>query len=288
VSVTSPNTMTRTVLAWVVERVDAGERVAMASVISASGSVPGKPGARLAISSNGGKCGTVGGAGLEMNVENALRELLDIPENDARKIGGRVETYLLHKDGKGQEVVALDSLCGGRVTVAMEVVEPVPHLLICGGGHVGRSVAIVCDTLDWKHSVFDVREEYANRERYPLAEELHNCSVSDFFNSGEGESISRFSDILILGHDWEVDQNFLIGALRRNVGGKTRIGVIGSRTKWSGFKAAAIEAGIGEDALTSARCPIGLDIGADSPEEIAIAICAEILAMDRLPGEAED
>ena len=280
--------MTRTVLAWVVERVDAGERVAMASVIRASGSVPGKPGARLAISSNGGKCGTVGGAGLEMNVENALRELLDIPKNDTRKIGGRIETYLLHKDGKGQEVVALDSLCGGRVTVAMEVVEPVPHLLICGGGHVGRSVAIVCETLDWKHSVFDVRGEYANRERYPLAEEIHNCSVSDFFDSGEGESVSRFSDILILGHDWEIDQNFLIGSLRRNASRNTRIGVIGSRTKWKGFRAAAVEAGIGEETLTSARCPIGLDIGADSPEEIAIAICAEILAMDRLPGAAED
>ena len=280
--------MTRTVLSWVVEKVDAGERVAMASVISASGSVPGKPGARLAISSNGEKCGTVGGAGLEMNVENSLRELLEAPKNDSRKIGGHVETYLLHKDGKGQEVVALDSLCGGRVTVAMEVVEPVPHLLICGGGHVGRSVAIVCDTLDWRHSVFDVREEYANRERYPLAEEIHNCSVSDFFDSGEGESISRFSDILILGHDWEIDQNFLIGSLRRNASGETRIGVIGSRTKWSGFKAAATEAGIGEEALTSARCPIGLDIGADSPEEIAIAICAEILAMDRLPEAAED
>ena len=74
-----PSAMTCAVLAWVVERVSAGERVAMASVISASGSVPGKPGARLAVSSGGAKFGTVGGAGLEMMVENGLRELLGVP-----------------------------------------------------------------------------------------------------------------------------------------------------------------------------------------------------------------
>ena len=283
----SPPTMTCAVLAWVVERVSAGERVAMASVISASGSVPGKPGARLAVSSGGAKFGTVGGAGLEMMVENGLRELLGVPALETRKLGGRVETFVLHKDGKGKEAVALDSLCGGRVTVAMEVVEPVPHLLISGGGHVGRSVAIVCDTLGWKHSIFDIREEFANEERYPFAEEIHSSSVSNFFESGGGSSISRFTDILILGHDWEVDQEFLIGCLKRNINGNVRIGVIGSTTKWRGFKEAAEKAGVGESELSTARCPIGLDIGADSPEEIAVAICAEILALHRLPGADE-
>ncbi len=283
-----PSAMTCAVLAWVVERVSAGERVAMASVISASGSVPGKPGARLAVSSNGAKFGTVGGAGLEMMVENGLHELLGVSALETRKLGGRVETFVLHKDGKGKEAVALDSLCGGRVTVAMEVVEPVPHLLISGGGHVGRSVAIVCDTLGWKHSVFDVREEFANDERYPFAEEIHSCSVSDFFESGGGKSISRFTDILILGHDWEVDQEFLIGCLKKSVDEDVRIGVIGSTTKWRGFREAAKAAGVGEGELSNARCPIGLDIGADSPEEIAVAICAEILAMHRLPDADED
>jgi len=283
-----PNAMTCAVLAWVVERVSAGERVAMASVISASGSVPGKPGARLAVSSNGAKFGTVGGAGLEMMVENGLHGLLGVSALETRKLGGRVETFVLHKDGKGKEAVALDSLCGGRVTVAMEVVEPVPHLLISGGGHVGRSVAIVCDTLGWKHSVFDVREEFANDERYPFAEEIHSCSVSNFFESDGGKSISRFTDILILGHDWEVDQEFLIGCLKKSVDEDVRIGVIGSTTKWRGFREAAKAAGVGEGELSNARCPIGLDIGADSPEEIAVAICAEILAMHRLPNADED
>ena len=177
--------MSRTVLAWVVERVDAGERVAMASVISASGSVPGKPGARLAVSSDGTKFGTVGGAGLEMMVENALRDLLKVSASETRKIGGRVETFILHKDGKGKEAVALDSLCGGRVTVAMEVVEPVPHILISGGGHVGRGRERERDQ-QWSCTralflcVIDARDERRKRETSESARrDAFVCCVRD-------------------------------------------------------------------------------------------------------------
>ena len=108
-----PLTMSRAVLSWIVERLDHGERVALASVIEARGSVPGKPGAKLAISSMGEKFGTVGGAGLELKIERNLIEMLAIDKSKMRKTGGKIETYILHKDGKGKEAVALDSLCGG-------------------------------------------------------------------------------------------------------------------------------------------------------------------------------
>ena len=134
---------------------------------------------------------------------------------------------------KGKEVVALDSLCGGQLKVSMEVVEPVPHVLIAGGGHVGMSVSIVCDTLGWQHSVFDVRKEYSNLERYPSASEALSSSVADFLQSETVSSIGRFSDILVMGHDWSVDQDLLIGLLNICKSG-TRIGVIGSKTKWGG------------------------------------------------------
>ena len=108
------------VLSWALERLSSGERVAIASVIEAQGSVPGKPGARLAISSSGSRFGTVGGAGLELRIGNKLEEMLASENSANRKIGGSVEVFLLHKDGKGKEVTALDSLCGGRVTVSMD------------------------------------------------------------------------------------------------------------------------------------------------------------------------
>ena len=128
-----PRVVSRAVLSWVIEQLDAGERVAMASVIEAFGSVPGKPGAKLAVSTSGKKFGTVGGAGLELKIEQNLLEMLSKSKSQMRKTGGKIETYLLYKDGKGKEVVALDSLCGGQLKVSLEVIEPVPHILIAGG-----------------------------------------------------------------------------------------------------------------------------------------------------------
>ena len=274
--------MTRAVLTWVLERLERGESVAMASVIEASGSVPGKPGARLALTPSGARFGTIGGAGLELKVENALRGMLNGGRQQVREKGGRVETFVLYKDAKGEEATPLDSLCGGRVTVAMEVMDPMPHVLIAGGGHVGRAVAIVCDTLGWSHSVFDVRAEYADAERYPFASELHASSVSGFLEGEDSDSLVRFSDVLLLGHDWAVDQEFLLGVLGRLEGGaRPRIGAIGSTVKWNAFREAAVDAGVSEEALDSVRCPIGLDIGADSPEEIAVAVCAEIMSLEK-------
>ncbi len=274
--------MTRAVLTWVLERLERGESVAMASVIEASGSVPGKPGARMALTPSGGRFGTIGGAGLELKVEDALRGMLNGGRQRVREKGGKVETFVLYKDAKGEEATPLDSLCGGRVTVAMEVLDPMPHLLIAGGGHVGRAVAIVCDTLGWSHSVFDVRAEYADAERYPFASELHVKAVSEFLDSEDGDTLSRFSDVLLLGHDWSVDREMLLGMLSKLDGGSgPRIGAIGSAVKWNAFREAAIESGISKQAVDSVRCPIGLDIGADSPEEIAVAVCAEIMALEK-------
>jgi len=269
--------VTSATLAWVLERLARGERVALASVIQASGSVPGKPGARLAVSDQRLRHGTVGGAGLELRVEKHLQQMLINGSS-----GSHVETYVLHRDAKGKEVEALDSLCGGRVTVSLEVLEPVPHVLIAGGGHCGQAIAAVCENLGWTHSVFDVRREFAADELYPNAVENHDGSVETFLQTLAGDALIRFSDILLIGHDWAVDQDLLIGILQRRGGSdRPRIGAIGSKSKWMAFKTSALDAGIEEDAIDSVRCPIGIDIGATSPEEIAVAVCAEILALER-------
>ncbi|MEC7686395.1 MAG: XdhC/CoxI family protein [Candidatus Thermoplasmatota archaeon] len=281
-SVAAPGIVTKAVLTWVLDMLERGQSVAMASVIEASGSVPGKPGARMAVTEKGARFGTVGGAGLEMKVENALQGMLNGGRAEVRQKGGRVETFVLYKDAKEQEATPLDSLCGGRVTVSMEVIDPVPHILIAGGGHVGRSVALVCDTLGWSHSVFDVREDYANENSYPYSTELHPASVDEFLKEEDAESLSRFSDILLLGHDWSVDQDMLLGLLEKSGGEvRPRIGAIGSKAKWKAFRQAAIAQGISKKVVDSVRCPIGLEIGAESPEEIAVAICAEIMALEK-------
>jgi len=281
--------VTIAVLTWVIDKLSSGERVAIASVIEAKGSVPGKPGARLAISSSGSKYGTVGGAGLELKIQKKLEKMLISDSILERKKGGSVEIFLLNKDGKEKEATSLDSLCGGRVTVSMEVINPIPHILIAGGGHVGIAIAKVCDNLEWSHSVFDIRQEFSNPRRFPQALATTYSSVEDFINSENEESIRRFSDILLLSHDWGVDEELLIGLLRISGNSRRpRIGAIGSRKKWSAFRKSAINSGITETMINSVRCPIGLDIGADSPEEIAIAVCAEILSLERGVGRTEE
>ena len=270
------------VLSWALSEVEQGRRVAIATIISAKGSVPGKPGAKLAINSRMQNFGTVGGAGLELKIEKKMKELLNEDVKLNRKKGGIIETFYLYKDAKGKEGIALDSLCGGQVEVSIEIIEPVPHILIAGGGHVGRCVALVADSLGWDYSIFDVRKEYSNSEKYPFSNENISTDVDDFLKSEDSESLERFSDILLLGHDWSVDQELLLGLLKlREDKLRPRIGAIGSTSKWNSFKKAAIEDDIKEKWFENARCPIGIDIGAETPEEIGLAVCAEILALDR-------
>ena len=157
-----------------------------------------------------------------------------------------------------------------------------PHILIAGGGHCGQAISAVCENLGWTYSVFDVRNEFADSDLYPNAVEHHSCDVKEFIARETNTKLSRFSDVLLLGHDWSVDQDLLIGLLlNRGDSERPRIGAIGSRAKWKAFKEAAISKGVLESSIDSVRCPIGIDIGAESPEEIAISVCAEIMALDK-------
>lgn len=260
--------MSAEILRWALEQLDLGEKVGIASVISTSGSVPGKVGARLALTEKG-IIGTIGGAGLELKVIEALRILMD--NNDGPQ--GEVQTFGLNKKAKGYEVTALDSLCGGRVTIAMEILIPMPHILLMGGGHCARAIAEACKPLGWKYSVLDSRAEYAVIAG--AQECIHSCPA-DFFVKEDASSMRRFSDILLLGHDWAEDEERLHGLLIAGYEG--RLGVIGSKSKWHSYVKSSLKAGISQSKLDAVNCPIGLDIGAESPEEIAIATLAEILS----------
>ena len=261
--------MTQRVLEWATARLREGEAVALASVISAQGSVPGKPGAHMAVTA-AEVYGTVGGAGLEVRVMNHLREILLTGE-------GRIETYQLQRESKGNVGTPLNSLCGGIVTVSMEVIEPMPHILLAGGGHCAQAIADASAPLGWNVSVLDVRPEYANEELWPDAEECIAAEPGDFLARETTESLARFSHVLLLGHDWEIDESLLIGLLERSEE-RPRIGCIGSRSKWQAFEKSARDSGISQSALDLVICPIGINIGAESPQEIAVAVLAEIIA----------
>ena len=261
--------MTQRVLEWVTARLRDGEAVAMASVITAQGSVPGKPGAHMAVTESE-VYGTVGGAGLEMKVMNHLREILINGE-------GRIETYQLQKEASGKTGTPLNSLCGGILTVAMEVIQPMPHILLAGGGHCAQAIADASAPLGWSVSVLDARPEYASEELWPDAEECIAAQPGDFLSRETTESLSRFSHILLLGHDWAIDEALLIGLLERTES-RPKIGCIGSKSKWKAFEKSALNSGISQNLLDTVICPIGVSIGAESPQEIAVAVLAQIIA----------
>ena len=261
--------MTQRVLEWTTARLREGEAVALASVITAQGSVPGKPGAHMAVTDSE-VYGTVGGAGLEMKVMNHLREILETGE-------GRSETYQLQKEASGAAGTPLNSLCGGILTVSMEVIQPMPHILLAGGGHCAQAIADASAPLGWSVSVLDARPEYASDELWPDAEECIASEPGEFLARETTESLARFSHILLLGHDWAIDEALLIGLLAR-AEGRPRIGCIGSKSKWKAFVKSALNSGITQDLLDTVICPIGVNIGAESPQEIAVAVLAQIIA----------
>ena len=282
--------MTAAVLAWTLSRLDQGHSVVVASVISTSGSVPGKVGAKLALSGfdeHEQWVGTVGGAGLEMKVLERSRELL----KQSLKPSGEVLTYGLHKGAKGYQVTPLDSLCGGQVTLAIEVIIAMPHVLLMGAGHCAKALVSGFESLDWNYSIHDTRTDFVSSDEFVKSKELHCSTIKSFFSGNEHkeaetkQSLSRFSDILLLGHDWAEDQERLISLLtileskgEINSNSKPRIGVIGSRSKWQAFESECLNAGLNQNTLDEIQCPIGLNIGAETPEEIAIAVIAQILS----------
>ena len=163
---------------------------------------------------------------------------------------------------------------------------PMPHIFIMGGGHCGQALSTLLDQVGWSYSVHDTRPEFASVDVYPNAVQISSAGIDDLFANESPASMNRFSDILLLGHDWSEDQHRLLGLLNMFNQGDVlldgenapRIGVIGSRSKWQAFRKECESQGHSESLLDQVICPIGLNIGAESPEEIAVAVVAQIMS----------
>jgi xanthine dehydrogenase accessory factor len=250
------------ILRRVVELLDRRTPFAVATVVGARGSVPGKIGARMIVLPDGTQHGTVGGAGLEEKVKALALEAI------AHRRSGTHRFELTRRKPGG-----LDSVCGGGVEVFVEYMAPRPHLLIYGGGHVGEAIARVCDALDYAYSVADVRPEFASAERFPRARERFPLPPDAFFARAD---LSRYSHVLVLGHDHHADGEIVARSLEAGFDGY--LGVIGSRTKRREFRDRCAARGIaGETFDARVTCPIGLPIDAETPAEIAVAVLAEII-----------
>jgi xanthine dehydrogenase accessory factor len=231
-----------------------------ATVVRSTGSVPGKVGATMIVRADGTTVGTVGGASLEEEVKRLAARAIDHRSGD-----------LLHFDLAAWKRGGLASLCGGSVDIALEFVPARPNLLLWGGGHVAEAVARLLPALEFDHSVADDRPEFVARERFPEADRREVVVPGHVFDVFEP---AEFTHLYLLGYDALRDLEVLAEAIDRF---PNTIGLIASASKREHIYARLRERGISREALARVRSPVGVEIGAESPAEIAVSIVAEIV-----------
>jgi xanthine dehydrogenase accessory factor len=252
------------VLAALTEALARGEAVALVTIVAAHGSTPQRVGARMLVHADGRTVGTIGGGCYEHDAFWKAREALSTRQ--ARLVHYELSDDLAEESGL---------ICGGRMDVFVEPIEPAPHLYILGAGHVGYQLGQIAPTVGFRLHVIDDRQKFANRERFPAAAEVIVDSL-DTWVTGAGIPSTAYVVVLTRGHRQDFD--VLRGLADREF---RYVGLIGSRAKVARLTDALLEAGVSPEWLKRLHAPIGFDIGAVAPEEIAVSILAELIAVRR-------
>ncbi len=243
---------------------NAGAVAALATVISAKGSTPREEGAKMLVRADGSILGTIGGGGLEARIITEAAEVLRMGEP-------KHLNFTLTEKGD------LGALCGGNVEVFIEPIKPEPSLYIFGGGHIGVPFARMAKLLDFRVVVIDNRPEFACRERFPEADQV---LVEDYNTAVSKLKIEKSSFIVIITHGHKGDEAVLTQAVNTEA---RYIGMIGSRAKVKTLFAHLRDKGIPQERLNKVHAPIGLEIHAETPAEIAVSILAEMIQVKRAP-----
>jgi xanthine dehydrogenase accessory factor len=253
------------VLEVAIERARKGIRGAMATVVARHGSAPGTPGQKLFLGDDGACVGTVGGGAVEREALAALRAML---------ADGRVAKHEVRSFALGAE---LGMCCGGSLDVLLEPIEALVPLLVVGGGHVATACAPLLARLGFAVTVVDARDAWGKEGRI----EGVTCVVGDY--DDVGRALPAHGGVLVMTHDHALDQEVVEWALGR---GFAFVGGVGSRAKAKRTRDRLVHRGFGEADVARVRMPIGVDVGARLPEEIAVAIAAEMIAWRRAPRTA--
>jgi xanthine dehydrogenase accessory factor len=234
-------------------------RFVLATVIGTRGFTPRKAGARMLIAADGETCGTVGGGAIEHAVIEAARELLP------RGGTARIERHLTQE---------LGMCCGGAMSVFLEVLAPAPELVVFGAGYIAKPLAAIAAGCGFDVTVVDGRPEWATGERFPTAR----------LRVEEPESVARSLETrgdeyaVVVTHDHAVDQRVVQHLLRKPL---RFVGMIGSVSKQRKFALRLRARGFADAEIARLRTPLGLAIGAATPEEIAVSVVGELVAVRR-------
>ena len=241
-----------------------GRRAALATIIDVQGSVPSYETSKLLIRDDGSIVGTVGGGCVEADVWAAAQDVMR--EEKPRR---------LHFNLNERPEAEQGLVCGGSVDIFIEPILATPTLYLCGGGHVSLSIARVAHLAGFDIVVIDDRAAFASSERFPEAAATHAGAWEDVL---PGLAVNDFSYVVIATRGHKGD----LACLRWALGTPARfIGMIGSRRKLVEFSKLLEAEGMTPDQLDRIHSPLGLDIGALTPQEIAVSVAAELIAERR-------
>jgi len=240
-----------------------GECGALATVVNSGGSSPRKSGAKMLIKTDGSFVGSVGGGLMEHQVCEKAHEVIR---------SGR--PGMLHFDLSGEQENPT-GICGGWVDVFVEPIAACESLFVLGAGHIGAATAAIGKMLGFRTVVIDPRGDFNNPGRFPTADSL---VVEDYSSALSKANFDENSYVVICTNDHAFDEQCLRAAL---LSPARYVGMVSSKRKVEEVKTHLLAAGVLRESLDRVHAPIGLDIGAETPEEIAISITAQIVQVRR-------
>jgi xanthine dehydrogenase accessory factor len=241
----------------------AGRRGALATIVHTNGSIPSYESSRMLVREDGSIAGTIGGGCVEADVWAAAKDVMqkEVP----RKMVFNLNNEASYDNGL---------ICGGTLEVFVEPILPQPVVVLFGGGHISTALAKAASAAGFGVTVVDDRETFANVERFPMAQEIFT-SYEDAYEKIQPNA-STYLVIVTRGH--RDDMRVLSWAVRTDA---RYVGMIGSKRKVLSVYRALEAEGYKPEEFERVYAPMGLEIGALSPEEIAISIVAELIAVRR-------
>jgi len=236
---------------------------ALCTVIRSQGSTPRHTGSKMLVYPDGTILGSVGGGELENRVIQAALQAMQDGQS-------RLLEYSMADPARGDPGV-----CGGQVEVYVEPITPKPLLVVVGSGHVGKAVAHLAKWLDFRVAVSDDRPDFCTLEAVPDAEVFYPVPMAELPQHLE---ITPWTYLVLTTRGASVDADGLPNLLDQPA---AYLGVIGSRRRWATTCKLLLEKGISEEKLARVHSPVGLELNAETPEEIAVSIMAEIISLRR-------
>jgi xanthine dehydrogenase accessory factor len=240
-----------------------GEPAALCTVIRTTGSVPRRAGAKMLVLADGSTEDTIGGGEMEARV--IAEALAAIKDEQSRTL-----EYSLIDSSRGDP-----GICGGTVEVFVEPINPEPSLLIIGAGHVGKALAQLADFLGFRVLVSDDRPELCNPNNIPNGDAFYPVPISEL---PKHVALNAQTYICLTTRNAQIDISGLPALLDSPV---AYLGVIGSRRRWAEARKKLKAAGVPAATLDRVRSPMGLELNAETPEEIALSIMSEIVMLRR-------